>query len=166
MILHAADELLVTAGCLAFDMDALSGAVGIPKGTLYRHTESRDSLIEAVLDRRLNALVPADPKHPNDASDALTVLLRKLFGVTGRRQRVETLFPCCLRTSPCPHAWTSRWQIVSAAYGLAATERTAILGEAIQAFAALPHTRTPQQGRFTEHFEFLRALLGGSPRDG
>ena len=165
-ILQAASELLATAGCVEFNMGPVASAVGIAKGTVYRHVESRKSLIGNVLEGWMHDLRLGEPKQSNDSSGAMTHLIEALCHQADRRGGdVQVAFPCCLRTSPCPHGWNRRWQAISEAQGLACDERSARLGEAIQALTALPSSRELiKEGRFTELKALLRNTLDGYAR--
>ena len=165
-ILQAASELLATAGCVEFNMDTVASAVGIAKGTVYRHVASRKSLIGNVLEGWMNDLGLEELKQSNDSSDAMTHVVEVLCHRADRRgEDVQIALPCCLRTSPCRHGWNSRWQAISDAQGLARDDRSASLGEAIQALAALPSSRALiKEGRFTDLKAHLRNTLGGHAR--
>ena len=165
-ILQAASELLATAGCVEFNMDTVAAAVGIAKGTVYRHVESRTSLIGNVLEGWMNDLGLGELKQSSDSSGAMAQVIEVLCHQADRPgEDVQVAFPCCLRTSPCPHGWNSRWQAISEAQGLACDDRSASLGEAIQALAALPSSRALiKEGRFTELKALLRNTLGGYAR--
>ena len=162
VILDAASELLDTVGCVEFKIDVLASTVGVAKGTVYRHVESRESLIGAVLERWMNDLGLGEPKRPADAFVGLTAVIEVLCHEVDRSGTgVQAAFPCCLRTSPCPCGWMSRWQTISEAYGLAVGDRTAMLGEAVQALAALPSSRALiEQGRLPELCDLLRDTVG------
>ena len=162
-ILDAASELLATVGCVEFNMDVVASTVGVAKGTVYRDAESREWLIGAVLERWMSNLGLREPKPPADAFVGLTAVIEVLCHKVGRPGRgVQVAFPCCLRTSPCPCGWMSRWQTITEAHGLAVGDRTAMLGEAVQALAALPSSRALiEQGRLSELRDLLRDTLGG-----
>ena len=163
VVLDAASELLATVGCVEFNMDVLASTVGVAKGTVYRHAKSRESLMGAVLERWMHDLGLGEPKPLADAFVGLTAVIEVLCHEVGQPGRgVQVAFPCCLRTSPCPCGWMGRWQTISEAYGLAVGDRTAMLGEAVQAFAALPSSRALiEQGRLSELRDLLRNTLGG-----
>ena len=125
VILDAASELLATAGCVEFNMDVVASTVGVAKGTVYRDAESRESLIGAVLERWMNELGLGKPKPPADVFVGLTAVFEVLCHEVGRPgPGVQVAFPCCLRASPCPCGWMSRWETIREAYGLAGGDRT------------------------------------------
>ena len=160
-ILQAADELLAAVGCFAFSIKVVASTVGVAKRTVSRFAGSRESLIAAVLERRLNDLALGEPN--DNALVGLTAVVKMLCGVSDRpEQGARADFPCCLRTSPCPQGWMNRWQTISAIYGLAPGHQTAMLGEAVQALAALPASKALfEQGRSTERYELLLITLNG-----
>ena len=157
-LLEAASELLATVGCIEFNMDVLASTVGVAKGTVYRYAESRDWLIGVILERWMNDLRLGDPKPAVDPAVGLARVLEVLCHEVSRsRGGVQAAFPCCLRTSPCPCGWMGRWQTIGEAHGLAVGDGTTMLGEAVQALAALPSARVLiEQGRLVQ----LRGLLG------
>jgi AcrR family transcriptional regulator len=58
-ILDATNRLLADHGYEAMSMDEVSGKVGIAKGSLYRHFESKEALAAAVLTRLLRQTTAA-----------------------------------------------------------------------------------------------------------
>ena len=162
-ILQAADELLAAVGCFAFNIKVVASTVGVAKRTVSRFAGSRESLIAAVLERRLNDLALGEPKQNDNALVGLTAVVKMLCGVSDwPEQGTRADFPCCLRTSPCPQGWMNRWQTISAIYGLTPGHQTAMLGEAFQALAALPASKALfEQGRSTERYELLLITLNG-----
>ena len=64
-----------------------------------------------------------------------------------------------------PVWWMSRWQTICDAHGLDVGDRTAMLGEAVQALAALPSSRALiEKGGLPELRGRLHAALDGLPR--
>jgi AcrR family transcriptional regulator len=55
-ILDAANRLLATKGFDAMSMDDLAAAVGIAKGSLYKHFDSKEALAGAAMTRLLRAI--------------------------------------------------------------------------------------------------------------
>jgi AcrR family transcriptional regulator len=82
-ILDAANRLLATKGFDAMSMDDLAAAVGIAKGSLYKHFDSKEALAGAAMTRLLRAidahLQAQDPSlSPVDRlKDLLTWALRE-----------------------------------------------------------------------------------------
>ena len=166
-ILRAADELLAAVGCFAFKINVVASTAGVAKRTVSRFAGSRESLIAAVLEWRLNELALGEPKQTDNALVGLTAVIKMLCGVADRpEQGARADFPCCLRTSPCPHGWMNRWQTISAIYGLTPGNETAMLGEAVQELAALPASKALlEQGRFAARYELLLMTLIGDLRE-
>ena len=162
-LLAAADELLFAVGCVEFNMDELASTLGVAKGTVYNYAESRESLLGAVLERWMSDLGLGEPRLPADPLVGFTGVLEVLCHESGRPARVaQAGFPCCLRTSPCPCGWMSRWQTICDAHGLDVGDRTAMLGEAVQALAALPSSRALiEKGGLPELRGRLHAALDG-----
>ena len=162
-LLAAADEQLAVVGCVEFNIEELASTLGVAKATVYNYSESREALIGAVLDRWMSDLGLGEPEQPADTVVALTAVLGLLCHEAGRPARVaQAAFPCCLRTSPCPCGWMSRWQTICEAHGLEHGDRTVMLGEAVQALAALPSSRALiEKGRLPELRARLHAALDG-----
>ena len=162
-LLAAADELLSAVGCVKFNMDELASTLGVAKGTVYNYAESRESLLAAVLGRWMSDLGLDEPRPPADPLVGLTGVLEVLCQESVRPARVpQAAFPCCLRTSPFPCGWMSRWQTICEAHGLDGADRTGMLGEAVQALAALPSSRALiEKGRLPELRGRLHAALDG-----
>lgn len=100
-IVRAARELLDEVGCRRFTMDAVAGRLGLSKGTLYRHFESREALLSRVVrdgwervaeeaHRRRAAAPPG-----RELSVVMDFLVRCFLGLDGSS-------PCCLEEVRCP----------------------------------------------------------------
>src|SRR2546428_9459025 len=60
-ILAAADRLFYTQGIRAVGVDAVAAQAGVSKRTLYNHYPSKDALIAAYLQARLQHIPPSRP---------------------------------------------------------------------------------------------------------
>ena len=90
-ILQAVTALLTEQGCQHLTMDNLAKRVGVAKGSLYLHTNTRDDLIGRVLDRRAAELhKPADPSTV-PAEDRWDQLLDALFARPTSEPETESL---------------------------------------------------------------------------
>ncbi len=138
-ILQAVGELLLEQGCLALTMDDVARRVGVAKGSLYLHAPTRSDLIAQLLDRWMGE-VPVPPAVPAPgASGAVTAICGALFSEVRRLESAPSpAFPCCLRTSPCPHGWVDRWSRLAEAYGLDPNDDVELIGEALQALSSTP----------------------------
>ena len=141
-ILQAVSDLLADEGCLDLTMDDVAGRIGIAKGTLYLHTTTRDELLSQLLERWARDVAsPRPDAGPYDWADACASLFERVERGTSKSM---PSFPCCLRTSPCPHGWLERWRTIAASFGLPVeleADTTTVVGEAIQALAVMPHIR-------------------------
>jgi AcrR family transcriptional regulator len=96
-ILDATNRLLADHGYEAMSMDEVAGQVGIAKGSLYRHFESKEALAAAVLTRllRQTAAALADQSTRLSAIERLEGLLRWTLS-----QRLSGGVPHLPSTSP------------------------------------------------------------------
>lgn len=169
-IQQAVGGLLVRDGCLNLTMDDVARRVGIAKGSLYLHTESREELIGHVLGTWLAAVpvrpVPASATDDDRWSAACGALLE-----AGDRDR-PSAFPCCLQISPCPNGWMGRWRVIAGAVGLRADDPSvAVAGEAVQALCAMPAVRALVRDGQLEAakdtlMRFLRGYVAAPPVPG
>jgi AcrR family transcriptional regulator len=60
-VIRAATDLLVEGGPSAVTIDAIVARSGVAKSTIYRHWESRDDVLIAVIEDCAPALEPPDP---------------------------------------------------------------------------------------------------------
>ena len=142
-ILQAVGELLLGQGCLALTMDDVARRVGVAKGSLYLHAPTRSDLVAQLLDRWMGE-VPVPPEGPEaGAPCAVTAICGALFSEVRRLESGPSpAFPCCLRTSPCPHGWVDRWSRLAEVYGLSPNDDVELIGEALQALSSTPSVQT------------------------
>ena len=70
---------------------------------MQKDAGSRESLIGAVLERRMNDLGLGTPKPPTETSVGLVAMSEGLCHRVNRPgPGIQVAFPCCLRASPCP----------------------------------------------------------------
>jgi AcrR family transcriptional regulator len=79
-LINAAGELFYASGFQAVGLDQIIGAVGITKTAFYKHFESKDDLIIAILDRR----------DRNDIAEAIAYM--RQHGGDDPRRQVLALF--------------------------------------------------------------------------
>jgi AcrR family transcriptional regulator len=91
-VLDAADELFAEQG-LAVTVDAIAERAGVGPGTVYRHFPAKESLVEAVIVDRLNAMMAQGRQLlASDPGSALIAFLRSLFSwLSSDRAMVEVL---------------------------------------------------------------------------
>ena len=157
-IIDAAIDALTSVGCIGFNMDSIAARVGVSKGTLYEHAGSRDDLIAEVLMRWTEDVEIPDVPEVTTPAAALGQALDALYRGTERGGDISSpALPCCLRVSPCPHGWTDRWQPIAVAFGLNDPADVRLLGEALQALAAVPSFKSlSKEGHLAE----VRSTLG------
>ncbi len=105
-LLATAESLLASKGCRAFSTDELAASVGLGKGTIYSHYSSRTLLIDAVLSRisqRLIQKLPVDGAAPVAERNRLAQTIFQIVQEIAECPAGSIRYPCCLRTSPCPH---------------------------------------------------------------
>ncbi|WP_290050242.1 TetR/AcrR family transcriptional regulator [Amycolatopsis solani] len=108
-ILHAATGLLYERGLDGIGVTELCARLGVSKETLYRHFDTKDGLVQAVLearsDRVMSWLTGAVTAAGDDPADQLTALFDALQGWYG-----EPAFRGCalLNAAAQPHTGTVR----------------------------------------------------------
>lgn len=108
-ILHALLDIFAERGCFATNLDAVAAAVGIGKGSIYRHFESRDALLRAALEYAAAGLVgrcrqiwDAGPEAPPAAR--LLAVVAELVALNERSDRQS---PNALLRLSCSNSWTA-----------------------------------------------------------
>ena len=77
-VLRAATDLLVEGGPSAVTIDAVVARSGVAKSTIYRHWQSRDDVLLAVMESCAPNLPPIDPDV--DVESGLRTLVRAVAG--------------------------------------------------------------------------------------
>lgn len=107
-ILSAAEDRLVSRGCLAFSLEEVAVQVGVAKGTVYLHFDSRQVLIRRALDHAserctnlMRGILGSIGVMPAliEYAKANARRVNELAATTGRR---ELAYPCCLHHLHCP----------------------------------------------------------------
>src|SRR5215831_14435025 len=98
LILQAADELLLERGYHDTSIDDIAARVGISKGTVYLHFDSKEDLVFALVERgmrQLQATLDDIVAAPGTPREKLQAVLRQMSAGMLSRQRlqlVEALF--------------------------------------------------------------------------
>ena len=87
-ILDATHRLLALHGYELMSMDHIAADVGIAKGSLYKHFDSKDALVGAVVEL---GRIAGRPTPTIEAVHAATALLARSLAGAGGRLRVEPL---------------------------------------------------------------------------
>ena len=163
-ILQAVGELLVSEGCLSLTMDDVAKQVGIAKGSLYLHTTARGELVDQVLSQWAEdvSTAPGDIAKGQEWAEVCDAL----FTPVERGATMRPAIPCCLRLAPCPHGWMRRWDEMARARHLAGDgEEAKVLGEAIQALAAMDSVRSMlEEGRIDDAAQVIQRFIAGYVR--
>ncbi len=77
-VIRAATDLLVEGGPSAVTIDAIVARSGVAKSTIYRHWQSRDEVLLAVIEACAPQLPPPDPTA--DVESSLHDVLRAMAG--------------------------------------------------------------------------------------
>ncbi|OFW05229.1 MAG: hypothetical protein A3I61_10765 [Acidobacteria bacterium RIFCSPLOWO2_02_FULL_68_18] len=107
-ILRALLDIFAERGCFATNLDAVATAVGIGKGSIYRHFESRDALFRAALEYGAAGLV-ARCRQIWDADPGALPAARLLAVVTelvALNERSDPQAPNTLLRLSCSNQWT------------------------------------------------------------
>jgi TetR/AcrR family transcriptional regulator, regulator of autoinduction and epiphytic fitness len=75
-VIRAATDLLVEGGPSAVTIDAIVARSGVAKSTIYRHWESRDDVLVAVIEHCAPEIAPPDPDA--DVETALRQTMRQM----------------------------------------------------------------------------------------
>jgi AcrR family transcriptional regulator len=78
-VLRAATDLLVEGGPSAVTIDAIVARSGVAKSTIYRHWESRDDVLVAVIEHCAPQIAPPDPEA--DVEAALRETMRQMVAM-------------------------------------------------------------------------------------
>ena len=162
-ILQAVGELLCEGGCLALTMDDVARRVGVAKGSLYLHAPTRNDLVGQLLDHWMDE-IPMPSAPPHDSTQRAVVRICEALFADARHQESgpAPAFPCCLRTSPCPHGWGARWSRLAQGYGLDQGDDVELIGEALQAMSATKSVRTLlDDGKLDEAAAVVARLVKG-----
>ena len=162
-ILEAVAQLLADEGCVGLTMDDVARRVGIAKGSLYLHTNTRNALVSSLLDRWEEDVAAPETGGEAPEWERLERACASLFREVERGGRSRApAFPCCLRTSPCPHGWAERWARVAHGHGLGSMRDLDLIGEAAQAVAATRSVRALLDADELEQaYEVVRRFLAG-----
>ena len=159
-IRRATSDLLIEMGCSGLTMAEIARRVGIARGSLYLDTSDRTYLVAEVLDSWVRETVGVRSRADTEqvsASGVCEVLFTAAPVVSGNPRPA---IPCCLRSTPCPHDWSQRWEQVARNVGLGTGPIAMLLGEAIQALASTgPVRELVDRGRFEEAGEVVGRLL-------
>ena len=94
LILQAADELIREKGYHDTSIDDIAARVGISKGTVYLHFDSKDDLVFALMERGMRQLVTTLDdilSSPGTPREKLNAVLRHMYAGMMRRQSMELM---------------------------------------------------------------------------
>lgn len=111
-ILDALLDVFAERGCFNTSVDAVAASVGIGKGSVYRHFESREALCQAALAHGASGLVShcrqvweAEPDRPPEAR-----LLAVVTELVALNERADPQSPDTLLRLSCSNRWTGAGQ--------------------------------------------------------
>jgi len=104
-LLSVAEEMLATGGCQDFSTEELARRVGVGKGTIYSHYTSQRELLDATFSHVAERLLlRIGAEHEGDIQDLLGRTVFQIVDEIAASSSGSLGYPCCLRSSPCPHA--------------------------------------------------------------
>lgn len=158
-IVRAARALRDEVGCRAFAMSALAARLGISKGTLYQHFQSREHLLRRVAREGWDVTAEdvgaaaRGSSHGDRLLRASEVLVRRLLGLDG----AEAFRPCCLAEVTCPYRTGERTTVFEATPGVPEPDGLD-LGDVLLTLSALVFARRRAAGRSPTEAD-VRAVL-------
>lgn len=111
-ILEALLDVFAERGCFATNLDAVAATVGIGKGSLYRHFESREALCRTALDHGARRLAAHCQQiwAAGAERDPRARLLAVVTELVTLDARADPLSPNALLRLSCSNRWTGSAQ--------------------------------------------------------